>query len=451
MLTADTLRALLDDDILPSRMPDVELLARYLKSERPHQDPICLSFGETWSQVAPGLAERLASDPIHSHGYQLSQYGLPALRLRVRDQIRDGHRLPETSQPGRDYEVAVAWNGTRSAMFDFGRLIRDQDAPADQTPVAVVAGPSWDYEGVFSCQGYRVRYHRLRPERGFQPCVDELEALCADVASRPDERLALLVVNAQHNPTAVNWDPKFVAASIAAAAERGAAVLIDDAYYAVHDDDVLPTSALSILLDLLPDLPAATRRRWLAVRSFGKQFHSNGWGIGALTAGPQTLDLLVNRYRLHNSLMYGGSYQHAMNSWLADDASQEFLARQRTTFRQRRKMIGEFLTDRLGYPDDQIHLGECSSYLMFAVPREYILSTNPAERFRRDCFAATGVLLAPVWPWPFSADEDAALPYVRMFIGPATETIHTALTRMEAAGIRHDMTPPHLAALGPGA
>lgn len=442
MLTAETLNALLNDEILPSRMPDAALLAEYLKVQGPQPDPICLSFGETWSQVAPGLAARLRTEPVHSHGYQLSQYGLPSLRRRVREQLRHDHRLPDDSRPGRDYEVAVGWTGTRSAMFDFGRMLLDDDPPDDRQPVVVVAGPAWDYEGVYGSLGYRVRYHSLRPEHDFRPSIDELRELCDDIAADAGQRLALLIVNAQHNPTGVNWDPGFVAEAIAVAAGAGAAVLIDDAYYAVHDDDVVPTSALSILLGMLPDLPPKTRRRWLAVRSFGKQFHSNGWGIGALTADPATLDLLVNRYRLHHGLMYGGSYQHAMDSWLADEASREFLLRQQESFRLRRKLIGDYLRGRLGYPDQRVHVGECSSYLMFAVPQAYTELDGPAERFRLDCFAAARVLLAPAWPWPFAAGHGAQLPWVRMFIGPAPETLSTALDRLVASGFRYDMAVP---------
>ncbi|BCL17403.1 pyridoxal phosphate-dependent aminotransferase [Micromonospora sagamiensis] len=439
MLTAETLRTLLDDDLLPSRMPDVGLLVDYLRSGRRHGDPICLSFGETWSQVAPGLVGHLEAEPLHTHGYQLSLYGLPVLRRQVRETIQCEHRLPAGSAPGRDFEVAVTWTGTRSAMFDFGRLLRDQDEGDRRTPVVVAAGPSWDYQGVYEALGYRVRYHQLRPERGFAPSDDDLDALLAEIDARPDERLALVVVNAQHNPTAVNWDPEFVASSIRKATGRGAGILVDDAYYAVHDDDVVPTSALAVLLEQLADLPAAARRRWLMVRSLGKQFHCNGWGIGAMVADPQTLDLLVNRYRLHNCLMYGGGYQQAMARWLADPASGEFLARQRVTYRQRRMVIGEFLTGRLGYPTEAVHLGECSSYLMLSVPREYAPLPDGVERFRWDCFAATGVLLAPAWPWPYPASVDTPLPYLRMFIGPETELIRTALTRLESAGFHHDM------------
>lgn len=439
MLTAETLRTLLDDDLLPSRMPDVGLLVSYLKEGGRHGDPICLSFGETWSQAAPGLIGHLGVEPVHAHGYQLSLYGLPILRREVRDQIRRDHRLPAECAAGRDFEVAVTWTGTRSAMFDFGRLLRDQDVADTRTPVVVTAGPSWDYQGVFGALGYRVRYHHLRPERGFAPSAEELEALLAEIDAHPDERLALLVVNAQHNPTAVNWDAEFVATAIRKAAGRGAAILVDDAYYAVHDDGVVPTSALAVLLEQLPDLPAAARRRWLMVRSFGKQFHSNGWGIGALVAAPETLDLLVNRYRVQNSLMYGGSYQHAMARWLADPASGGFLARQRVVFRQRRAMVGEFLTGRLRYPADRVHLGECSSYLMLAVPREYAALPDGVERFRSDCFAETGVLLAPAWPWPYPAASGPTLPYLRMFIGPETELIRTALARLESAGFHYGM------------
>lgn len=104
-------------------------------------------------------------------------------------------------------------------------------------------------------------------------------------------------------------------------------------------------------------------------------------------------------------------------------------------------MIGEFLTSRLGYPTGAFQLGECSSYLMLAVPARYSDQPGGVERFRRDCFAATGVLLAPAWPWPFPAAANDSLPYLRMFIGPDTETIRSALSRLET-GLRYDAPAP---------
>ncbi|WP_433334931.1 pyridoxal phosphate-dependent aminotransferase [Spirillospora sp. CA-294931] len=423
----EALAALLADESVPMAMPDAALLRDYLGEGCPQGDPICLSFGETWYQVAPGLAGCLEPVEPHAHGYQLSMYGLPGLRRAARERMLQDHGL------GGDegFDLAVTWAGTRSVMFDFGRFLLDEHPEDDRTPVVVVAGPSWDYDGVLAPLGYRLRYFELRPENGFEPDPREFARLVGDVEGAEDERLALVVLNPQHNPTAVNWSEEFVTGAIRAAVGRGAGLLIDDAYFAVHNPGVTPTSALRILLDELRGMPYG---HWLAVRSLGKQFHCNGWGLGTMIAEPDVLATLVNRYRLHNSLMYGGTQQRAMARWLESPESEAFLRRQQVSYGEKRKLVGEFLRGRLGYPADKVHEGECSSYMLFAVPEAYAEEGKAAELFREDCFTRTGVLLAPAWPWPYKGDA-APLPWMRMFLGPDADHLNTALNRLEAAGL----------------
>ncbi|MBV9844018.1 MAG: pyridoxal phosphate-dependent aminotransferase [Kutzneria sp.] len=437
MSTQQDFAALVSDDILPSRMPDVGLIRDYLTQGCRYGNPICLSFGETWSQAPTEMLAHLDGQPRRAHGYQLSMYGLPALRRAVRDYVIDSQRLGGVTTPGRDYEIGATWTGTRGAMYDFGRFLLDEDAVDGRTPVVLTAGPSWDYEGVFGSLGYRVSYHNLRPERRFHPSAEEFGELVRRIRASADQRLALVVVNAQHNPTAVNWDPRFVDTCIETAITDGAGLLLDDAYYAVHDPGVEPTSALRQLLVRLDDAPSTWRRRWLAVRSLGKQFHCNGWGIGALTADPTVLDTLVNHYRLHNSLMYGGIYQHAMARWLSDPASAEFLIRQCADYAAKRRLVGDMFRADLGYHDG-IHAGQCSSYLMFELPRAYQELHNGCEQFRHDCFTRTGVLFAPAWPWPY-APTATALPYMRMYLGPGPDLIRQAIERMASAGFHYHM------------
>lgn len=438
MSTRADFAALVADDILPSRMPDVGLLRSYLEQGCQHGDPLCLSFGETWNQVPAGLLAHLRERPLHAHGYQLSMYGLPALRRVARDYVQDTHELAGVAEAGRDYEVAATWTGTRGAMFDFGRYLLDELGSDGRTPIVVAAGPSWDYEGVFHTLGYQVRYLHLRAETGFRPLVAELQDVIDRVDSTPQERLAMVVVNAQHNPTAVNWRPEFVAAAVDMAHRRGAGLLVDDAYFGVHDPEIEPTSALRVLLSRLPAAPPNARRRWLAVRSLGKQFHCNGWGLGLMTAEPSTLDLLVNRYRLHSSLMYGGIYQHAMAGWLADPDSAKFLAEQNADYAAKRRLVDRLLHAGLGYPAGAVHAGQCSSYLLFALPAAYAALPDGTARFRDDAFTRTGVLFAPAWPWPY-APTAAPLPYLRMYIGPSQDILVEALDRMHRAGIHYDM------------
>ncbi|MBH5335145.1 pyridoxal phosphate-dependent aminotransferase [Streptomyces pactum] len=423
-------------------MPDAGLLRQYLAAGMPHGEPICMSFGETWDRIPPGLADCLRQVPRSSHGYQLSLHGLPRLRTALAAHLTASHRLPDTAERGRHWEVGVSWTGTRAAMFDFARLVLDRRPATARRPVALVAGPAWDYAGVLTPLGYDVRHLPLRFDRGFVPDPEELAELAAEIARDPAAGTAMVVVNAQHNPTAVNWSPDSVNALLDAAESAGAAVLIDDAYLNVHDVAVEPTSALRLLLDRRRAAGNSTGAPWLAVQSMGKQFGCNGWGVGAVTAPPEILDALVNGYRLHHSLMSSGMLQHAMADWLESVASTQFLAEQRVRLTETRAAAEEQFVKRLGYPASAVHTGECTPYIVVRVPPGYAGDEESAREFRAVCFERTGVLTAPVWPWPMPAPEEAGHdPQLRLYLGSGTEGVTEAVRRMSAAGLTWTARP----------
>lgn len=422
-------------------MPDAARLRAYLAAGMPHGEPICMSFGETWDRIAPGLAECLSGVPKGAHGYQLSLHGLPRLRNALAGHLRATHRLPETAERGRDWDVAATWTGTRTAMYDFGRLVLDRAGAGARRPVALVAGPSWDYAGVFAPLGYALRYLPLSPEAGFVPDAAEFGRVVADIAADPDADLALIVVNAQHNPTAVNWDPGFVTHVLDAAESARAAVLIDDAYANVHDEGVTPTSALRLITERggIGKESSGDDVPWLAVQSMGKQFGSNGWGIGALTAPVEILDTLVNTYRLHHTLMSSGMLQHAMADWLAAPESTEFLARQRVQLATIRSTAKSLFVQELAYPEGAVHAGECTPYMVVDVPPAYAGGEDRAQEYRDLCFERTAVLTAPIWPWPMPA-PGAGRPQLRLYLGSGVSGVTEAVRRMADAGLGHRAT-----------
>jgi len=432
-----TLDKLIPERPSPGEMPDAPLLREYLKNGCPHGDAIILSFGETWTASPPALTSKLADVPRHAHGYQFSMYGLPALVDALRDRVRREHRLPEGSRERGEYEVAAAWAGTRGAMFDFGRIVlgRSNDA---RKPVCIVMGPSWDYEGVLTPLGFAMRYVHLRADEHFAPSLPRFEEAVAAVADE-GSRLAMVVINAQHNPTGVNWDAAFVRGAVRRAIAAGAHVLVDDAYYGVHSPRVEPTSALAIVLDEARQAGGSARDAWLCVRSLGKQFHCNGWGLGVLAASPATLDELVNEKNLQHQLMFGAMMQDAMARWLESPESDAFLASQNAGYEEKRALLHQLQTERLGYPASALRLGECTSYTLMPLPPAYARTTKTAAAFVDDVFARCGVLLAPAWPWPLAPDEHTLVPYVRVYIGPSAATLREALERLERAGFHYAM------------
>ncbi|MFI6520464.1 aminotransferase class I/II-fold pyridoxal phosphate-dependent enzyme [Spirillospora sp. NPDC050679] len=424
---ASILGEVTEDAGVRRRFEDATWIDDYLRDGSPHGEPIYLSVGETWSRAPDGLVRLLGEEmPERVHGYIISQYGLPALQRVLRSYIPRTARIPDALKAGENYEVAVACSGTRNSMYDFGCLIREE---ARDRPVIVTYAPGWDYHGVFSGLGFRFRYLPLRAEEAFQPDPGEVERALRDLDA-PGE--AVVVVNAQHNPTGINWSADRVRRVLGAAADAGAHLLIDDAYFGVADTGTEATSALGLLLEDHPS-PAG---RWLAVRSLGKQFNCNGWGVGAATGSPDTIDRLVNDHMAHRSFTCAVPLQHAMARWLKSEESARYLERFRRTCTEHRALVADFLVRELDYPADSFHAGNCTSYLVFPVPPAYREHADGVDRYRRDCFAETGVLLGAGTMTPEDPGDGKLpdpFPFVRMFLAPSRDTVETALHRLAEA------------------
>jgi len=419
---------------------DATMIDRYLDAGSSRGELLYLGFGETWTQVAPGLASALAHPaPSHVHGYVISQYGLPRLQRALRAYIGSSHRLPAHAEPGAHYEVAVTSGGTRSAMFDFARTLLldptlEMDLAAGRRPIVIAQMPGWDYAGVAEDLGYGARFLRLRHGMGHQPSADEFDGLVAQVAADPASSLALVVINAQHNPTGQNWDQAVVRHMIRGAFKAGAAVLIDDAYYGVHDPGVVPTSALAILLDELHEAPPAARRRWLAVRSLGKQFHCSGWGLGAATAHPDTLRTAMHRIHLQHGFATAIPLQHAMSTWLESPASQRYLDESNRAYAGKRDAVVAGLQSHLGYPAHTVHRGVCGGFMRAPLPHGYRSAPDPVHTFRQDVLDRTGVLVG-VDRWTDRDDDEP--PCFRLYLGPPQGVLIDALTRLQQAGFHY--------------
>ncbi|MFG2004973.1 aminotransferase class I/II-fold pyridoxal phosphate-dependent enzyme [Spirillospora sp. NPDC048911] len=426
------LSEVMEDASVRRRFEDTAWVDEYLQAGSAHGEPIYLSVGETWSQAPDGLTRLLGAEmPDHVHGYVISQYGLPALLRVLRSYIPRTAGLPGDVGASGDFDVAVACSGTRNSMYDFGRLIRDR---ARGRPVVIMYAPGWDYHGVFHGLGFRFTYLPLRPDEAFQPRPADLEEELRDLDVPGD---AIVVVNAQHNPTGMNWDEDNVRRILGAAAGAGANILIDDAYFGVTDPGTPATSALRLLLE---DRPRPSGR-WLAVRSLGKQFNCNGWGVGSIAAGPDTIDELVNRYLANRSFTCAVPLQYAMAQWLESEASRTYLDWFRRLCAENRALVNDFLVRELKYPAESFQAGSCTSYLVFPIPPAYQEHADGVHRYRRDCFNETGVLLGAGTMTPESSTDQNRpdpFPYARMFLAPSSDTVITALRRMAEARFSWD-------------
>jgi hypothetical protein len=268
---------------------DVALLRSHRDQGHDLSGVIYLSLGETWKGPPSGLLAALRDVPAHAHGYQLTPHGVPALREVLRDYITRTHHLAEVSVLGSDFEVAGTAGSTRSAMRDFGRLLLEDQPTASARPIAVCGSPGWDYPGVYTPLGYEMRHFALDVDRGYQPDTAEVKE-CLSQARQDTTGPVLLIVNAQHNPSGSNWSADVVREMVRAALEFDVHVLVDDAYYAVHDPAVTPTSALRILLEEIASLPSGVRRpRWLATRSMASNSTATAGALEPRSRRPRPL------------------------------------------------------------------------------------------------------------------------------------------------------------------
>lgn len=401
----------LDTGSLPNPLADAQLLAG-----KPLEDLIYLSLGETWKPPAEGLVEALGRLPGHAHGYTLSPYGYPALRTALRRYIERTHDL-SGSEP---FDVSVSQAGTRSAMADFAQMVQVQTGGRW---TALLPHPGWDYAGTLDPAAFDVRHYPLRAETGWQP---DVEMLAAALGPR-----TLLVLNPQHNPTGAEWTGEIVAALIEHALERGAAILIDDAYYALHAPDGAATNALRLLVERAGEEACSP---WLAVRTMGKQFRSNGWGIGALAAPPQ---ILAQMAQVAGRRTYGTAVplQAAMADWLENPQSDVYVDELRQHYADNRALATLRLVRDLGFPGHAVHAGCCTSYMRFQVPERFVRD-NDEEAYRRACLTAGVLPGRGSMTHPVLLDgSNGGPPHVRLHLGHGRQTLDLAFDRLREAGL----------------
>jgi N-succinyldiaminopimelate aminotransferase len=422
----------LGDGDLPNGYGDSAILRRYRRLGGDPERIIYLSLGETWTQAAPGLVAALSGSlPQHCHGYIVAPHGLPDLQRVLREYVARTHLL-DGFHAGRDYEVSVAQNGTRNSMYDFGRLLLTGRAGAARV---LIPDPGWDYAGVFEGLGYEVSHYPLAAAEAYQPRPQLVAEQLAHARADDPHGVLLVVVNPQHNPTGANWTEPVVRRLVEAAFAANAAVLLDDAYFGMHDPNARPTCGLRVLLET-----AGPSSQWLAVRSLGKQFHCNGWGIGAVTGPPATVAAMVNRMLHHRAFVSSVPLQAAMAAWLRSPDSDAYLAATNRQYAMKRRLVADRLATKLAYPTGAYYAGSCTPYIRMRVPPAHEHNgfrpdgAGPEARYRWECLTRAGVLLgagsmtAPA----LRADPHA---YVRFYLGHPQPVVEQALDRLAAAGL----------------
>lgn len=427
--TVEHLRAMLLDDVVPNDLPDTELLLEMLAA--PHApSPILLSMGETFEAPA-SLCARLAMAPRKMHGYLFSMWGLPQCRQAMKRYVAETERWPDPDA----FELAVSWAGTRSAMQDFGQLVLDRVRRESDKPVVLTTSPGWDYSGALLPLGFEVEYIALAPESNFRVTIPGVRAAVERIEKAPGRTLALVVVNPQHNPTGANYSTEVAKALVAAAYDRGAGLLVDNAYFGVSEE---PTACTSLMESLANSVDAG----WnlvLAVRSFGKAFDCNGWSLGSLSGPPTILDELVNRYRIRHSFNCHGVLQYSMADWIRTGEAARYADEKRGRLRAARSWLQTTGRLLLGLDDepDALHVGSFAPYALMMIPKRYRKRPAGVRTYIADVARTCRVLFSDARIMLPISGKDVSLPFVRVFWDKPVEVLEDAFSRIARSGLGH--------------
>jgi DNA-binding transcriptional MocR family regulator len=215
-------------------------------------------------------------------------------------------------------------------------------------------------------------------------------------------------------------------------------LLLDDAYYNVHDPRVPVVNHLKAVLDAFDAndgdnilVQAGMFERWMATRPFGKQFSCNTMGVAAITTSPKLLRQLnreswINRYHTntHNAEL--------MCAWLATADAADWTLETGMFYARQKEMVRTRLVERMGWPAESVCTGPSTSYMLFEIPQAYQATRAGIDRFRDDLFYATGTLVSASL-----FNQTAQVPYVRLHLGSHPDVIEEFLRRWQAADLHY--------------
>jgi capreomycidine synthase len=171
---------------------------------------------------------------------------------------------------GGDPERVMVTHGSTEANF---LVMNALLSPGDEV---VVLDPIYpQLRAVAESAGCRIRPWPLRPERGWCPDLDELDALVGP-------RTRMVVVNFPHNPTGATLTPGEQDALIERCARYGTYLVWDAAF-----------ADLTFTAQPLPD-PAARYERAVSMGTLSKAYGLPGLRVGWCLAGPEVLGRMVH-------------------------------------------------------------------------------------------------------------------------------------------------------------
>lgn len=430
-------------DELRKCSPEQMLYDEYVKAGTPHGSVLYAVKGEHWNGVSPAFLEFLNNFTFTREmmGYAECGYGIQRHRTFMRNLILREHELESVISNGLDIDVGCLAMTTRMAMYDLAKIAirHSRRLHPGKRPVALIPTPSWDYRGIFKDVGFDIVYLPIRPKHGWLPNLNEWSVVVEDLKKRGDVHISLAVSNPQHNPTGMQWPTEVTSFLLQVCAEESGYLLIDDAYYNVHDPRVPVVNTLKNVLNLFnenggdnPIVRSGMFERWMATRPFGKQFSCNTMGVAAITTSPLLLRKLareswINRYHCntHNA--------EVMCAWLATPEAAEWTLETGMFYTRQKEHVRQKLIDEMGWPRESVCIGPSTSYMLFEVPKVYQSIENGIDRFRDDLFYATGTLICASL-----FNQAAPAPYVRLHLGSHYDVIDEFLRRWQLAGLHYN-------------
>lgn len=430
---SEHVRYLLDDELIPNSLLDIELLRSSIKNPNEREGPIILTMGESWAKTPSGLTEGLSETNHISHGYQFSLYGVPYFRKTAAKWVSLHERVD--LGPSSPLQLAISWTGTRSAMFDFGRLLLSK-RETKQKPVVLTFAPGYDYAGIFEPLGFQVLHLPLLPESGFIPDIQMVEKQIIKMRNNNLDP-ALFAINLQHSPSGNDFGSKALEQLIELSLRYNIGLLFDNAYYGVAETELNQTSALEVLSKYWKEISTTSvADQFFAVRSLGKFYRCNGWALGTVVASTSTIHSFATNFRMQRGYATNGMLQHTMANWMQNDASLEVTEITRKELRDKRAWVTQFFQNDLGYSSTDLISGRHGVYFMHRTPRKYCGEENPVRSYIQELFNSTQVLVTDCWsrprtvisnPFPFN--------YARIFIDVEFDLLKEACLRIKKAGL----------------
>ncbi|MCM3516789.1 pyridoxal phosphate-dependent aminotransferase [Nocardioides sp. P86] len=377
----------------------MDMLAAAAERRRTHGDLVDLLAGQP-STGAPGPvaaeAVRLlgSGDPL---GYT------PATGvLELREAIAGHHRRTHGIDVEAD-DVVVTTGSSGGFLLAFLAAFEHGDRVA-------IARPGYPcYRNVLSALGCEVVEVATGPETRFQPTVEQLDALHAEVG------LAGLVVASPANPTGTMLLPEELAALARWAEEHGVRLISDEIY---HGIEYAP-------LEQGPQARLArsaweTSRQAVVFSSFSKYFSMTGWRIGWMLV-PRDLrravDVLTGNFTICPPVLAQRACLAAFTeeTYAELDAHVERYAHNRRLLLDGLPRLG---LSRLAPADGAFYVYADVSHL-----------TDDSMSFARDLLARTGVGVAP------GVDFDVVEGHrsVRLSFAGPTAVVEEGLDRLSTA------------------